>query len=139
MYPIHPFVVHFPIAFLIAGSIFIILYISKKDPAFEKAAYYSIIFGYIGVVIAVVTGSIDLSYLAETDPRQGPVGIHSYFGASLLFIYGVEIWLRRKQPKILDRPLCWLYITVAILGNVIVLVTGWLGGRLVYGLKVGIE
>jgi len=139
MYPIHPFVIHFPVALFTASSIFIGLYLSEKEAAFEKAAHYCMIFGYIGAIGALITGSIDFSHLAETDPRQSAVALHAYCGVSLLFIYGIEIWLRRKYPKILEGSRRWFYIAVAALGNVMVFVTGWLGGRLVYGLKVGIE
>jgi uncharacterized membrane protein len=139
MYPIHPFVIHFPIAFFTASTLFMILYLSEKEVAFEKAAYYCMIFGYIGALGAFITGSIDFSHLAEADPRQGAVSTHAYCGASLLLIYGVEIGLKRKYPKILDGSRRWLYLSLAILGNGMVFVTGWLGGQLVYGLKVGIE
>jgi uncharacterized membrane protein len=139
MYPIHPFIIHFPVALFTAHSIFIFLYFSKKEIALEKAAYYCMIFGYIGALIALITGSIEFSQLAETDSRQNMVSTHAYCGSSLLLIYGVAIWLKRKDSKILDSSRRWFYMVVVLSGNVMVFVTGWLGGQLVYRWKVGIE
>jgi predicted heme/steroid binding protein len=53
----HPFIVHFPMAFVVAGAIFLILHLYKPNPfPFEKMAFVMLIFGVVSTVPAIVSG-----------------------------------------------------------------------------------
>jgi uncharacterized membrane protein len=49
-------VVHFPIAFLMASSLFVLLYLIFKNPSFENTSFYLLILGAIASPIAMATG-----------------------------------------------------------------------------------
>src|SRR4030042_103850 len=52
----HPMVVHFPIALLMASSLFILLYFIFKHPSFEITSLYLLILGAISSPFAMATG-----------------------------------------------------------------------------------
>lgn len=52
----HPMVVHFPIALLMASSLFMLLYLLVKKPSFEITSFYLLLLGTISSPFAVGTG-----------------------------------------------------------------------------------
>ena len=52
----HPMVVHFPLAFLMASSLFALLYLLFKDSSFEISSFYLLILGVIASPFAMATG-----------------------------------------------------------------------------------
>jgi len=52
----HPMIVHFPLAFLMGSSLFILLHLLFEKPAFEITSFYLLIFGAISSPFAMVTG-----------------------------------------------------------------------------------
>jgi len=52
----HPMVVHFPIAFLMAASLFILLYFFLRNPSLELTSFFLLLLGAIASPFAMVTG-----------------------------------------------------------------------------------
>jgi len=52
----HPMVVHFPIAFLMGTSLFMLLYLLFKNPTFNTMSFYLLILGAISSPFAMATG-----------------------------------------------------------------------------------
>jgi predicted heme/steroid binding protein/uncharacterized membrane protein len=52
----HPMIVHFPIAFLMAASLFILLHLLFKNTYFEITSFYLLILGAISSPFAMATG-----------------------------------------------------------------------------------
>jgi predicted heme/steroid binding protein/uncharacterized membrane protein len=52
----HPMIVHFPIALLMASSVFVLLYLLFKNPSFEITSVYLLILGAIASPFAMATG-----------------------------------------------------------------------------------
>ena len=52
----HPMVVHYPIAFLMASSLFMLLYLLFKKTSFELTGYYLLLLGTISSPFAIGTG-----------------------------------------------------------------------------------
>lgn len=52
----HPMIVHFPLAFLMGSSLFILLHLLFKKPAFETTSFHLFIIGAISSPFAMVTG-----------------------------------------------------------------------------------
>ncbi len=132
LHPIHAMVVHFPIALSGAGFLFILIAWWKKNPAFEKAAYFNQFLTAISVIAASATGIIDNeTRWADAAPNHGwkiALGM-------LMFILSAGIvYLRWRKPDLFDRKNVkgW-YITVYGVIFAIALVLGFLGGVIVYG------
>jgi predicted heme/steroid binding protein/uncharacterized membrane protein len=52
----HPMLVHFPIAFLMASSLFLLLYLLFPKPSFEVTAFYLLLLGSFSTPFAIATG-----------------------------------------------------------------------------------
>ena len=82
MHPIHPIVVHFPIALLCASVAFDIL--ARRWPAggFRDTSFYCLLAGALGAALAVVTGGMEeeLAEWAGAPAGAGPCGFR-YFDA----------------------------------------------------------
>ena len=94
---------------------------------------------WIGVAFAALAGLVDLGRLAPDDPRRATINNHITSGVALLIINGLVVYLRFRWPDVISSPRRWAYLALMTAGVAAVVLTGWLGGELVYTLKVGIQ
>jgi uncharacterized membrane protein/nitrite reductase/ring-hydroxylating ferredoxin subunit len=135
-HPIHPMLVSFPIGLWVASFIFDLLGVVSGNIYLHIAAFYCLIGGCIGAVLAGVAGVIDLFGAVPPNSSARQRGyIHGALNtlALLLFIY---IAAHRGNP--MTRP-DKLSLTLSLLGVVGIAVSGWLGGTLVYRNQIGVD
>jgi uncharacterized membrane protein len=145
MSPLHPFTVHLPIGLLIGNAIMTALYLWRGDRSLETAAYHCLWLGWLLLLPAVVTGTIDAArqVFDPLHPREDAlvwVNAHALAGVAIMIVYWQAWQARRRNPAILDDAGARRgYLALLTLGAMLVVLTGWLGGRLVYSLRLGIE
>ena len=135
---LHPAIVHFPIALLFIYSVLKILPFYKWFPnvAWKHVERVFIIFGVLGALAAAVTGLIAKSIV---HPDERLVLTHASFAVSTAFVYIilliselVAIYHPAQFPAINfanSSKVKWL----ALLGLILVFLTGLLGGVLAKG------
>jgi uncharacterized membrane protein len=145
MYALHPITVHFPIALLLASTLFTFLALRRAGEGWELSAYHCLIFGCLSGVIALLTGLPDaIGQLTGPDaPRNnglvGWVNAHAFSMLGAMIIYTQALLRRRRSADILTSEAARRgYLRLHVAGALLLLVGGWLGGHLVYVLKVGI-
>lgn len=143
MYALHPFTVHFPIALLLVSGLFTVLAL-RRGGAWDSSAYHCLLIGWLGGVLALLTGLLDAArQLTGPDaPRDngliGWVNAHAFVNLVAVVIYGQALLRRRRSPAILaDAEARRGYLWLHALGAALMLIGGWLGGHLVYGLGLG--
>lgn len=146
MYALHPFTVHFPIALLLASTLFTFVALRRSGGGWETSAYHCLIAGWFAGVVALLTGLPDaLGQLTGPDaPRNsgvvGWVNAHAFANLGAVILYGQALLRRRRNAGLLGDPAARRgYLRLHVLGALLLLVGGWLGGHLVYVLKLGIE
>lgn len=139
--PFHPRFVHFPIAFLLAGSVAALIYLlARRRPALATFAWMSLVLGWLALFPVVLTGLIDQNQASREQAVVAVLNPHIGAGLGLMVVYGLALLERLRSPRALDDPkrrlllIAWL-----ILGIGLIAVEGWLGGRLVYELGVGVQ
>lgn len=137
--PLHPMFVHFPIALYLLGVLLTLGYLWRRTPDYERFAYWAFLLAWVAVAVAALAGLIDLGSLAPDDPRRAVINNHITSGVALLIINGLVLYFRFRWPDVLAGSRRWVYLALMVTGIVAVVLTGWLGGKLVYTLKVGIE
>ncbi len=140
----HPAVVHFPIAFLLAGSGAGLLYLFWR-PVRELRVFtwWMLIAGWIACAVAVLSGLLAQRNLPPDAAYRGVLNWHIGAGLAMLVVYGALLymgwlrWARRGAKKasgdLLDDPQ-WRTMTAVLLavGAGLVFLGGWNGGVLVY-------
>lgn len=124
-HPIHPMLVTLPIGLWVFSFVCDLLFVFGSGATeWNVVALYTMGGGIVGALIAAVPGLIDLLSLPE-EPRKTAL-VHMAINLSIVAIYIVNFWLRLGTPE--ATTLVWLSaLTVAML-----LVSGWLGGKMVY-------
>jgi len=132
-HPLHPFLVAFPIAFLIGGFLADLMFWHSGDAFWLRASVWLLGAGLATGVLAAATGLID--FLSISRARSLTAGwVHLLGNAIALIITAANLWLRFQTPPIAVVP-----AGVSLSGLVVLLlaVTGWLGGELVFRHHIG--
>ena len=143
MYPLHPLTVHLPIGLLLGNALLTLLYLRRGDPAFETSAFHCLWLGWLGALLAIATGTFDAArqLLSTTNPRGDAlkwVNAHALVGFTILAIYWQAWQIRRRDPQVLANPTMRRgYLARLALGVALLVLDGWLGGHLVYSLRLG--
>jgi uncharacterized membrane protein len=132
-HPIHPMLVPIPIGLWIFALICDLVWVfGSGGDAWRTVAFYNMVAGVIGALIAAIPGLIDLLSL-PAGPRRTAI-VHMSLNLTIVALYIVNIVLRYADPERYTLPIWLSVIAVALLGA-----SGWLGGKLVYELGVAVD
>jgi len=126
----HVVLVHFPIALFISSVAFDLLAIRTNSCFLAKAAYYNLIAAAVTVVAAVTTGVLAWQLQLGGQRLRGDLRLHLSLGACSAVLIWVLAWWRRRQDQIGSKRLVGGYWALALIGALIVALTGHLGGIL---------
>jgi uncharacterized membrane protein len=132
-HPIHPMLVPIAIGcfvFSFAADL-ICLFTGSANP-WNVLAYYTMIGGILGALAAAVPGFIDL--LSLPAPIKSTAVKHMSINLTVVVIYVVNAWLRHGDPQNLKLPMILSFVTIVLL-----LISGWLGGKMVFEGGVGVN
>jgi len=123
----HPMIVHFPLAFLMASSLFVLLHLLFKNPSFETTSFYLLILGVIASPFAMATGVLTwwINYRLKLTLF---VKRKIQFSILLLILEVVLISWRSFQSQIFNP----LYFILVILLTPIVSILGYYGGQMTF-------
>lgn len=139
MHPIHPMVVHFPIALLITSVVFDFLATRWHHKSFQEAGFYTLVAGLLGTAAAVLTGALAEEGVENKGIPEAVIEIHEALGyATLLFFIGLlALRLLMRWKLISERPA--LYLAMGVAGIMILSAAGYFGGSLVYDFGAGVS
>lgn len=144
--PLHPLIVHFPIALLILGAVIEIVNVVMKKESLNKFGTLLIILGVISGFATLATGD-GAEHFAENkwgDSVEGKIGPHEKFADISMFLFSalaiIKILFRHNifkwsflQSKALRGGLATvLIVLLSIAGAASIAETGHLGGKIVY-------
>jgi predicted heme/steroid binding protein/uncharacterized membrane protein len=123
----HPMIVHFPLAFLMASSLFVLLRLLFKNPSFETTSFYLLILGVIASPFAMATGVLTwwINYRLKLTLF---VKRKIQFSILLLILEVILISWRSLQSQIFNP----LYFILVILLTPIVSILGYYGGQMTF-------
>jgi len=131
LHPIHPMVVHFPIALTGAAFLFILLAYWRNNPSLEQAAFANIILATVGTIAAGLTGMMD--NINTYDGAAPNAGAKLILAVTLLVLTaGISI-VRSRNPEMFQRSNRYLYMASYGVCFAIALVLAFLGGVILYG------
>jgi len=135
-HPIHPMLIVFPLGLLATGVIFDIVYLSTDDPTFAVVSFWMLVAGVTGGLLAAFFGLLDWLAIPR-GTRAKSVGLwHGIGNVIVTAFFVISVLLRQGSP---DHMPSGTALALSFVGAALALVTGWLGGELVYRLGVGVD
>ena len=139
MHLLHPALVHFTVAFLVAGGLAEAIGILARRDGIERWGSTLVVAGTLALVLTVASGFLALNVVMLPPGSEESMGLHERLGIVLLGTFLVlslwKGWHRGRIPEA-QRPL----FAIALLGGVaMALGAAWMGGTVVYAHGVGVR
>ena len=133
-HPIHPMLVPIAIGGFILSFIFDIVCLRSTNPeVWGTVAYYTMIGGIVGALLAAIFGFVDLMSLPSGYTKK--IGItHMVINLTVVVLFIASAYMRHESHSPAGTP--FILSVVAIL---LLLVSGWLGGKMVFEAGVGVS
>jgi uncharacterized membrane protein len=131
-HPIHPMLVPLAIGLWIFSFVCDLFMLSGRAGAWPTVALYTMIGGIAGALLAAIPGLIDLLSLPE-GPKKTAI-IHMSINLTVVALFAINAWMRLGNPESLRTPILMSAIALGLL-----VVSGWLGGKMVYEYGVGVD
>jgi uncharacterized membrane protein len=133
-HPIHPMLIPFPIALWIFSFFADLIYVLGFGGAvWADLAFYTMAGGLIGALLAAVPGVID--YRSISDPHVKRIATwHMAVNVTVAVLFAVNLWLRIGQAPGTIFP-----VVLSTVGVLLLSISGWLGGELVYVYGIAVE
>ena len=137
--PIHPMLVHYPIALWTTSVITDSIFYFCRNGSLILISKFLIAAGIVGEILAALFGLIDWTGIADTAAKK--VGnLHLILNVSALILFSASLYFRMKNY---GAPLVGFHLKVPYVLSVV----GWLdmaiaasfGGKLVYEHRMGVR
>jgi uncharacterized membrane protein len=133
-HPVHPMLVPIAIGcFVFSFAADLIGLKTGNVNLWAPLAYYTMLGGIAGALVAAVPGIIDLMSLPPGSTRSVAL-VHMSINLLVVAIYACNAWMRHVNTNDTQVPFMLSVLTICLL-----LVSGWLGGKLVFQRGVGVE
>lgn len=135
-HPIHPAVVHFPVACWTLATIGDVSSIWLGERAWWVSGLLLAV-GTVSAVAAMIAGVIELNKIDEQSQAAGVADTHMHLAFVTWTLYAISLFLRLDKFNLAAPG--FIEISLSGLGLIALFVTGWLGGKLVYEHGVGVR
>jgi predicted heme/steroid binding protein/uncharacterized membrane protein len=127
----HPMVVHFPIAFLMGASLFILLYLFLRHPSLEMTSFFLLLLGALASPFAMATGlltwwinyRLKLSYFVKRKLQ---------LSALLLALELILVLWRSTNPATPPEEVYSVYAILMLILTPVVGLLGYYGGQMTF-------
>ena len=132
-HPIHPMLVPVAIGLWLFSLVCDLIFVMGAGAThWATVSFWTMLGGIVGALIAAVPGIIDMLSLHGT-PKKIAV-THMTLNIIVIIGYAMNFGMRLNGAAIGGLPLIF-----SIAGVLLLLVSGWLGGHLVYVHRVGVD
>ena len=135
-HPVHPMLIVYPLGLLSGAVIFDIISMITKNPVFHVVSFWMIAAGVIGGLLAAIFGFMDWLGIGSGTRAKSIGGWHGLGNLVIVLLFATSWWLRRGAQ---DNTPSSLAFILSLLGFCLALVTGWLGGEMVYRLGQAVD
>jgi uncharacterized membrane protein len=135
-HPVHPMLVVFPIGLWIFSLVCDLIGLVVDAPqVWFTVAFFTMVGGLIGALLAAVPGLSDLLYYKGGKPPLKRIALtHMAINLSAVALYIINVVMRIGAHGDMRIPILLSLIGVAMIG-----VSGWLGGQMVHVYGVGVQ
>lgn len=138
MHPIHPMLVHFPIALLSAAVFFDLLGLRWREEECRTASLYTLVLGLAGALAAVITGHMAEESVEHSGVPESVLELHEGLGFATFWIFLGLLGWRFITRLGFVRERRAVSVGLGIVGIGVLLVASYYGGSLVYDYGAGV-
>ena len=134
-HPIHPMLIPFPVAFLVATLVSDLIFLRSGNPGWATASLWLLGAALVMAALAAIAGLID--FFGDSRIRDLSAAWHHMIGNVIAVVLALINWLRRygaADPGIPSGGVVLSFLVVLIL-----LYTGWRGWEMVYRHRVAVS
>ncbi|HTI96177.1 MAG TPA: DUF2231 domain-containing protein [Rudaea sp.] len=133
-HPLHPALVHFPVACWSLASAADLASLHFGEPAWRFAGVLLIV-GLVMAIPALLAGLYELTRVAQDSPAWHTIYLHMGAMSAALMLYAVSLFARLDRTTLLAPGA--VAIACGVAGFLCLAAGGWLGGKLVYQYRLG--
>lgn len=133
-HPIHPLLVLFPIAFLVAVAVTDVVFWLGKDPFWARASFWLVVAGFATTLPAALTGLLDFLRIERVRKRTAGWA-HLILNIVVIALTGINLLLRLNNN--VGAILPWGVVISVIVATLLGL-SGWYGAELIYRHKIAV-
>lgn len=138
-HPIHPMIIPFPIGLWVFSLVADVVYLWRGNPVWKDwIAFYALLAGTIMAAVAAAPGLID--WLSLKEPKIVKIANwHARLNVIALLVFAGSFYLRTSAGAPLTGDSHTIPLLLSIFGVVLISISGWLGGELVFKHGVAVE
>jgi len=138
-HPVHPIVVHFPIALFFTGVLFESLGFLKRRDEFRRFGHWLLLLGMIAGIVAAGFGWWGEDAVKAAGVPEEAIDRHESFAVASLIAFGLLLIFRRWARGRWSGRETAVYLAMAVAGLLLLATTGYFGGGLVYRYGAGVQ
>jgi uncharacterized membrane protein len=137
-HPLHPAIVHVPIALWVGSLVMDILTLfNVGGNALVRTSFVAILFGLLSTAIVIPAGIAEWTQIKPEKPAWRLALYHMLLNAVVALLLLVSLLLRLGDNLHADQvPM--IPFTLNFLANIVLGVSGYIGGRMVYDHGIGV-
>ena len=138
-HPVHPTIVHFPIALLFTAVFFEIFGSWIQRDSYRQFGQWLLILGLISGIVASAVGFWGEEAVVAAGVPEKAVDRHEFLAVITLVVFALMLFIRwrvRDRWSVRNQS---IYFILAVLGVLLLGTTGYFGGDLVYRYGAGVQ
>lgn len=134
-HPVHPMLVGFPIAFFTGTLIFDLLAYANDNPFSWQTGKYLEIAGIVAGLVTAIPGIVDYFGTIPPESSAKKRGTkHGLINVVMLIVFAMALYCRS-----IINMFSLLVIALEVIGVILIIISGWLGGTLVFRNQIGVD
>jgi uncharacterized membrane protein len=134
-HPLHPMLIPFPVAFLVATFVCDLIFWNTRNPAWSTASLWLLGAALVMAALAALAGLTD--FLGDSRIRSLSAAWHHMLGNVVAVLLSLWNWYRRYEAG--DAAVVPTGLLISLLVVMILLYTGWRGWEMVYRHRVAVS
>ena len=135
-HPVHPMLIPFPLALWVTSFAVDILFYFVRHPTLLVIAKFMLAAGCIGALAAAIPGFVDWLAIKNGEVKK-VANWHARLNVAALVVFAISFFLRTASYSELVGRRLTIPFLLSVVGVILISISGWLGGELVFRYGVG--
>jgi uncharacterized membrane protein len=135
-HPVHPMLIPFPLALWATSFVVDVLFYFTRHPTLLVISKFMLAAGCIGALAAAIPGFIDWLAIPGGEVKKA-ANWHARLNVIALIVFAISFFLRLGDYSQLVGRRLTIPFLLSLVGVILITISGWLGGELVFRYGVG--